>query len=184
MNLTKRFTTALFVTALAGCSTETPTRAVVANDLREAGDGAPSAQLVVYRVWYSTTYFGDPVLPGAESDEQRIVPGSDTAYAVLASGWEPSSPATARSFVALRSKHALSVARGDVLSIAVSDSTFTGRCDDSSPLTQTQADFITTRIFPGEFAGVHYDAATCTTTSLVDAGQPPPAVEAGVPNDD
>jgi hypothetical protein len=39
---------------------------------------------------------------------------------------------------------------------------------------------ITQRIFPGEFAGVTYDAATCTTTPVSDGG-PTPLVDAALP---
>jgi len=51
-----------------------------------------------------------------------------------------------------------------VLHIPVDDATFSGNCAAGSVLTQTQADFITRRVFATDFAGRHYDAATCTTT--------------------
>jgi hypothetical protein len=180
--LTHSLWIALLFPMLAACGTETPTRATVVNGYAEAGDGAPAAQLVVYRVWYSTTLFRDPVLPKASSGVQRIVPGSDEAYAVLTSHWDPASGDTPRAFIPVRSRRALSVARGDVLQIVVSDATFVGRCDGEGPLTQSQADFITTRIFPAEFTGVHYDAATCTAETVSDAGAASP-MESGVPVD-
>jgi hypothetical protein len=37
-------------------------------------------------------------------------------------------------------------------------------------LSQSDADFITQRIFPGEFATVRFDAATCVASSLTDSG--------------
>ena len=59
----------------------------------------------------------------------------------------------------------ITAGRGEVMHIAVSDSTFVGNCR-SGQITQEQADFVTSRIFPGPFAGKAYDAATCTTRDL------------------
>lgn len=157
-----------------GCGTETPTEAVVSN-------GYPASEaLAVYRAWYATTLFGDPLAPESASAAQRTVPGSATAYAVLALGWDPSSKAKPTSFVPIQSKRELSVERGDTLRIVVSDRTFTGRCEGGEPLDQSDADFITQRIFPGDFAGVHYDASTCTATAVSDGG-PAPLVDAASP---
>jgi hypothetical protein len=62
------------------------------------------------------------------------------------------------------------VSLGDTLHIPVDDATFTGNCAAGSFLTQAQADFITREVFPGDFASRSYDAATCTTTPIGDAG--------------
>ena len=60
----------------------------------------------------------------------------------------------------------------DTLDIPVSDATFTGNCGAGSFLTQSQADFITQFVFSDIFAGLQYDAATCTTIPIGDAGAP------------
>jgi hypothetical protein len=143
-----------------GCETETATTAVV--DDRSGS--------VVYRVWWETTYFPTPIAPDTTSDELRSVPATDFAYALLAPGWNAASTSAPTSFVVLKSKQPLSVARGETLHIAVSDATFTGSCDVHDPLSQADADFITQRIFPGEFEGLRYDAGTCTMSPLADAG--------------
>ncbi len=149
----------LLLPLLLGCETESATNAVVDNASKD----------VVYRVWWETTYFPSPVAAGQASDELRSVPATDFAYALLAPGWDPASGAPPASFVVLKSKAPLSVARGDTLHIVVSDATFAGRCDAREPLAQADADFVTQRIFPGEFAAATYDAATCTTKPLADA---------------
>ena len=153
----------LGVSAVAACDTEDPSKAVVDN-------GYPaSAQTVVYRAWWVATYFPDPVGGGATSSEQRSVPGRDFAYAVLAPGWDPASGAPPTTFVFVKSKAPLSVARGDTLHIVVDDQTFTGSCAANQPLSQDEADFITQRIFPGELGSMTYDARTCALTSTASA---------------
>ena len=52
----------------------------------------------------------------------------------------------------------------------VSDATFFGSCDAKQALSQGDADFITQRIFPGDFAKMIYDAKTCSSTPAPDAG--------------
>ncbi len=70
----------------------------------------------------------------------------------------------------VRSKGELTAQRGDTLLIPIAPSSIEGDCDSGAPLTQDQADFITQRIFPAEFAGVTYDAATCTASPLAEEG--------------
>jgi hypothetical protein len=163
------FGAALALTALglAGCETETPTTASVENDYPAIADGGdPATQTVVYRAWYASTLFLDPVAPGATSGEQRTVPSTDYVYVVLAVGWDPTSGTPPTQLVVLRSKGQLGVSRGDLALIQVSPVRFDGDCAAGSPLAQEDADFITQRIFPGPFAGLRYDAATCKGTSL------------------
>jgi hypothetical protein len=50
------------------------------------------------------------------------------------------------------------------LTITVDDTAFIGNCAAGTFLAQTEADFVTQRVFAQTFAGLHYDAATCTTT--------------------
>ena len=153
-----------FTALLPACATESPTEAVVSDRYGE------SSGLSLYRVWYATTLFRDPLGPGEASAPERTVPGTAMAYAVLAVGWDPSSNATPTEFVPVQSRARLAVDRGDTLRIEVSDRTFDGRCGGSRPLSQSDADFITQRIFPAEFAGVTYDAATCTARASTNDG--------------
>ncbi len=148
--------------ALAACETEDPSKAVVDNAYV-----APHA--VVYRAWWVATYFPDPVPGATTSAEQRSVPASDFAYAVLAPDWDPASSTPPARFVALKSKSPLALARGETLHIVVDDRTFVGSCAAGQPLSQDDADFITQRIFPAEFANATYDARTCTTSTTAPA---------------
>jgi hypothetical protein len=138
---------------LVACATETPTTAVVEN--------AYTGQTAVYRTWWAASYFREPVAAGAASPEERSIPGSFAAYALLAPGWDPASPSPPTKLVALKSKTPLDAARGEMLHIEISDRTFAGNCAAGQPLSQEDADFVTTRIFPGEFVDVRYDARTC-----------------------
>jgi hypothetical protein len=156
--------------ALAACDTEDASKAVVDNGYPGVAQGGdPARQTVVYRAWWVATYFPEPVAGASTSSEQRSVPASDFAYAVLASNWDPASATPPATFVVVKSKAPLSVARGDTLHIVVDDQAFTGSCAADQPLSQEEADFITQRIFPGEFANVTYDARTCTTTPAASA---------------
>jgi hypothetical protein len=163
MNPLRALSIASLLLALAACDTEDPSKAVVDN-------GFPaSSGTVVYRAWWVATYFADPVAGGATSTEQRSVPASDFAYAVLAPGWDPASGTAPATFVFVKSKAPLSVARGDTLHIVVDDQTFTGSCAANQPLSQDEADFITQRIFPGELGTMVYDAKTCALAPAASA---------------
>jgi hypothetical protein len=151
---------------VAACETPDPTKAVVQNDYPLT----PGASLVVYKVWWAATLFDVPVAPDAASDEQRSVPESDFAYAVLAQGWDPASTTPPTKLIAVKSKAKLTATRGETLHIVLSDATFVGNCAIKQPLSQEDADFITQRIFPGEFKGVFYNAETCAP--LVPAPDP------------
>jgi hypothetical protein len=168
----------------AACHTETPTSAVIENAYPTADDASDaSKQTTVLKAWWATTLFLDPVPPGAASGLQRTVPDSDFAYAVLAPGWDPASTMPPTRLIPVRSAAKLAVRRGDTLDIAVSDLTFVGDCRAGKALSQDEADFITQRIFPGEFSGLQYDAKSCTSMPLerdagtADAGDTP--IEAG-----
>jgi len=50
--------------------------------------------------------------------------------------------------------------------------TFIGNCAAGSFLSPAQADFIAQLVFPSDFASLAYDAASCTTTPIGDAGSP------------
>jgi hypothetical protein len=163
MKTRNRITSTLAVLTLVatfGCDTETPTTLVVEND----------GFVAVYKLWYASALFTSPVAPGSASTSERGVRGSAPAYALLAPGWDPSSSEPPPRLVPVRSTGELKAKRGDELRITVSDTTFVGDCAAGSTLSQDDADFITQRIFPGDFAGVFYDAKTCTTTTIAADG--------------
>jgi hypothetical protein len=152
---------ALMAPAVLACDTADPSLAVLDNAYPVAAE--PAAQITVYKGWWSVTEFPEPVSAGASSEDERVIPASDYAYLLLAPGWDPQSTLPPVQLIAVRSKSKLSVRRGDRLQIVVSDDTVDGHCGPGVALSQEDADVITQRIFPGDFAGVTYDAASCTT---------------------
>jgi hypothetical protein len=164
---------AAMTASLVACETPDPTMALVENAYPVPSDpGDSAAQVVVYKAWWATTLFNEPVVPGAASDQERSVPESDFVYALLAPGWDPGSGSRPTKLIAVKSKQKIAATRGDTLHIVVSDGTFAGSCDAVQVLSQEDADFITQRIFPGDFADTTYDAKTCTSTPVAqqDAG--------------
>jgi hypothetical protein len=164
-----------------GCETEDATMVVVDNDYPVAAEAGPAANgITVYKVWWVTSLMPDPVTPGAEGQPERTVANSDYAYAVLAPGWDPSSSTPPPTFLPAKSAAKLSAARGDTLHVRISDDTFIGNCVDGKALSQDDADFITQRIFPGEFADAVFAAKSCTAARTPgDAGADLAAAEAG-----
>jgi hypothetical protein len=156
------------VLAMGCLNVDTPSTTV---DLSNDYPADASTPVVVYQAFWQAVPFSTPLPPGGSSGPMSTVPASDnTAYAVLAPGWDPGSSAPPTSFVALRSNSGFSVRLGDTLHIPVDDTTFTGDCATGQALDQPDADFITQLVFPATFAGVRYDAKTCTTTPIGDAG--------------
>ncbi|MCU1280931.1 MAG: hypothetical protein JWM53_4477 [bacterium] len=151
---------ALFAPFATGC--DTPNTDVIADN------GYPPSTtqaLVVYRAFWQAVAFRTPIPPGSSSDPQTTVAASpNTAYVVLAPGWDPTADAAPMSFVVLQSRQGFEVHWTTTLHIPIDDTTFAGNCAAGSVLTREQADFITERVFADVFAGRHYDAATCTTT--------------------
>ena len=141
---------------------------------------SPTRSLVVYRAYWEAVSFPDPIPPGSSSAPESAVPASaNTAYVLLAPGWDPTSSTPPTSFVVMESRNGFGVHLGDTLQIPVGDTTFVGNCASGSFLPQAEADFILQQVFsPGVFldgsapAPFHYDAATCTTTPIDDAGAP------------
>jgi hypothetical protein len=134
---------------------------------------SPTSPLVVYDAYWQAVSFRDaPLPPGSSSPPQVTVPCSaNTAYVVLAPGWDPTSATPPTSFIVLESRDGFGVDLGSTLDIPVDDSTFVGNCAAGSFLTQAQADFITQRVFPDDFATLSYSAANCVTTAA-DGGAP------------
>jgi hypothetical protein len=161
-----------FLLLAVACNEAASASVVIDNDY--LADAAPS--LVVYRAFWQAVSFETPVPPGASSNPQSTVAASDnTAYVVLAPGWDPDAGTLPASLVLLQSRSGFSVHLGNTLRIAVDDATFAGNCAAGSFLTQAQADFIMDVVLgswpeAGMFFGLHYDAATCTTTRDGEAG--------------
>jgi|CZKU01.1.fsa_nt_gi hypothetical protein len=165
--------TLIAVAAPFACETGAATYAVIDDAYPSpANDGGTGAQNVVYRGWWTVAYFATPVAAGAESDSKRVIPATDYAYVVLAPGWAPTSGARPKTLLPMRTRSPLTVERGDTLHVTISDATAIGNCAAGQPLTQAEADLITRSIFPAEFAGTTYDAATCTSTPVADDGVP------------
>jgi hypothetical protein len=134
-------------------------------------DYAANSALVVYQAFWEATSFQAPIQPGSSSGPQSTVPASGaTAYVVLAPGWDPDAGGQPTSFVLLQSRQTYGVRVADTLHIPVDDATFVGNCKAKSFLTQSQADFMTRLVFPDVFGKKKYDAVTCTTTPIGDAG--------------
>jgi len=157
-----------FATACAGFPDAPPQTNVVLDNRY----GADTSFVVYDAYWLNVSFAGQPVAPGASSAPQETVPASpdNTGYVVVAPGWDPSSATPPTKLVVLQSRSGFSVALGDTLHIAVDDQTFEGNCAASSRLTQAQANFLTQVVFAADFAGLAYDAATCTTTPMGEAG--------------
>lgn len=137
-----------------------------------------SSKLVVYEAFWQAVPFGqatsppsNAIPPGASSGLQSTVAASNnTAYVVLAPGWDPAGGTAPTSLVVMESKSGFAVHWNDTLHIPVDDAHFVGNCAAGSKLPQKDADFVTQLVFPGTFASFRYDAATCTVTPSGDAG--------------
>lgn len=168
----RRFVSASAIAVLAPACAVFPdsapqTRVVLDNDY------APTTLLTVYDAyWQNVSFAGQPVSAGSSSAPQNTVPASpdNRAYAVLAPGWDPAGSIPPQTLVVVQSRRGYGVGLGDTLHISVDDDAFEGNCAASGGLTQTQADFLTRIVFAADFAGLAYDAATCTTTPIGDAG--------------
>lgn len=150
--------------AFSACETSDATQAVLDNAY-SATDAR--GNVTVYAGWWSVAAFFEPVPAATESAPIRVVQGTAPAYLLLARDWDPTTGAPA-TLVPVRTHDALTVSRGDTLHIRVAPETVDGDCATGAPLSQDDADFITQRIFPGAFANVIYDAATCTSSSSSD----------------
>lgn len=168
MNTSKilALTWALSWPLVSACNTSEPTSAVLSNEYPAASDAGSADSMPVYKGWWAVAQFPDPVAAGQVSDSVRIVQGSDYGYALLAPGWDVMSDTPPATLIPLRSARALSVGRGELLTFVVSDQATVGDCHAGRPLTQDEADYVTQRIFPGEFVNLQYDAESCTTSSL------------------
>jgi hypothetical protein len=161
----------LIALTAAGCDPGPHTAVVLANGYLPTSAAPPL--LVVYRAYWQNVSFPTPIEPGQASPPQPAESTSgDTAYVVLAPGWDPELQATPTSLVVLQSRVPIATSYNALLTITVDDTAFAGNCQGGSPLPQAQADFITQVVFPCDFAAYRYDAATCTLT-------PNPSPDAG-----
>ncbi len=145
--------------ALLGCGWDTAhTEVIIAN-------GYPDASAnVIYQAFWLDNSFTTPVAPGASAAPvTSLFASSNTAYVLLAPGWDPSSATTPTSFIVLESVGGYELHYGATLTITVDDAAFIGNCAAGTFLPQAETDFITQNVFAQTFAGLHYDAATCTT---------------------
>lgn len=148
--------------SVAGC--DTPSTHIVFDNRYSQEAAVP---LVVYDALWVASSLPAPLLPGASSGPLGTVPASaNTVYAVLAPGWDPASGSLPASLVASQSRSGFAVELDGTTHVPIDDTTFAGNCAAGSPLTQEQADFLTQRVFANHFAGLAYDAATCTTSSV------------------
>jgi hypothetical protein len=144
-------------TVAAACDVP-DTQVVVANHYTAA-----TTNVVFLAQWENVT-FTTPLAPGDASVPQAALQATaNTAYVVLAPGFDPSSGATPTKLVLLESKTGFAVGLGDTVTIPVDDTTFLGNCAVHSTLPQADADFMTQRVFQATFTGLRYDAATCKT---------------------
>jgi hypothetical protein len=151
----------LLLPHVTGC--DTPTAYVV---LENEYPRSAERPLVVYDAFWQAVEFKTPLPPGASSLPQVTLSASaNTAYVLLAPGWDTASATAPEAYVLLQSREGFSVSLDETLDIPVDDATFAGSCAAGSPLSQEQADFMTQIVFPGEFGARGYDAATCTVRS-------------------
>jgi hypothetical protein len=150
----------LVAPCLSGCDTPSTT-VVVENDYRPSTTDA----FVIYRAFWQAVSFDTPLVPGTSSAPKDTVAASaNEAYVLLAPGWDPTSATAPTRFIVLQSVQGFDVHFNSRLRIPVDDVTFAGNCTSGTPLGQAEADFITERVFAADFAGLQYDATTCTTT--------------------
>jgi hypothetical protein len=160
---------AVVAASVAGGCVPYSTNVVIENRYTSA---TPSP-LVIYRAAWHAIAFKEPIAPGASSAAEVTVPASNnTAYVVVAPGWDPASSTKPTKLVVMQSRDGFEVHLDTTLHIPVDDATFAGNCAAGSRLAQADADVLTQLVFPGDFAGVTYDAATCITTPRAGAGAP------------
>jgi hypothetical protein len=146
--------------AVAGCDTP-HAYAVLDNGY------APSAALplVVYDAFWQAIDFPTPVPPGTSSAPVSTVAASaNTAYVLLAPGWDPASSMAPTKYVLLESRDGFGVHLEETLHILVDDTHFVGNCAAGSHLSEDQALFMAEGVFRSEFGSLGYDVATCTVT--------------------
>lgn len=169
---------AAFAAPLA-CETTDPTQASIANEFPKE---APSSYMIL-KVWYRTTLFLDPIGPSEESEAFRVGTGSEPVYALVARGPSPGDPdaGSPPPLIVARSRDPVSLSPGETKRIVLGPTTMLLGCGSPNGLSQTEYEFIATRLFPGDTVEP-FDPAGCETAPTRDAGVDAPS-DAAVPSD-
>lgn len=147
--------------------------AVVVNDMPADGP----EPLTIYKVWYRSTLFLDPLAPGEQSESLRIGPGAEPAYALLAPAYD--ADAGTPRLMPARTKDVIRSEAGETVRLVFSPATAFIGCGGAAGLSREDYDTIRERIFPGDIVAP-FDPAGCTsqgrsgqeagTDSAADAG--------------
>ena len=137
--------------------------------------------MVIYQGSWQSISFTSPIPPGSSEeagnpalpDPTAAVPASSqTAYAILAPGWDVDASAPPTAFMVLESRNQYALDFNTTLRIPVDDTTFRGNCMAGNYLSQDDADYITQLVFPQDATVFRYEAASCATTLIFDGGTP------------
>jgi hypothetical protein len=155
------------IAAMLGCDARPVTTVTIHNQYPASAKNP----LVVYRARWQAVAFADPIVPGSSSVAEGAVPASsDTAYVVLAPGWDPASDSPPASLVVVQSREGFELHLDSALHIPIDDTSFIGNCAAGTFLSEAQAAFVTQLLFPDVFASRRYDPASCTVTAAADEG--------------
>jgi hypothetical protein len=134
---------------LVACDGSDATYAVATNVFAADADGAPTS---VFKVFYRTTLFTEPIAPGNDTPAHLVAPGGDRAYAILAPGWSPDAPDAGPppSFVGVVTAKGILATKGGTVRIELGPTTVRGACAGEPPLTRDEYDVLKDRIFPAE----------------------------------
>ena len=152
------------VALVAGCQTD-PTEAVVVNAL-PANAAEP---LTVYRAWYLSTLYVDPVAPESQSEQLRVGAGAEPAYALLAVAYDPEVGPVR--LVPARTRENVRLEAGETARVVFSASSSLIGCDGPDGLSREQYEFLAARIFPGErLAELATGSCAAWSAALPDGG--------------
>jgi hypothetical protein len=105
----------------------------------------------VYKAWYRTTLFADPVTPGNDAPVHLVAPGGGVAYLLLAPGWDPDAGPPPMLSAAVTGT--VDAEKGRIADIVVSKDTLRTACTappNVNPLAREDYDLLRERIFPGD----------------------------------
>ena len=124
----------------------------------------------IYKVWYRSTLFLEPVSPGQESGASRIGPGTEPAYALVTPSFD--ADGGTRTLLPARTRNVVQTGSGDTGRLVFSPTAALVGCGGPNGLSREDYDIITTRVFPGDVV-VPFDPLGCTPQAqqAEDAGQ-------------